>query len=272
MEWDPSPVMLVIGPVAVRWYGVWFTVGLFLTIWWGHRIFPQRGLEEKHASNLTFATLTGLFIGAHLFEVLFYNWDAFMAEPSMILDPRRGLSSHGGAFGVVVAVLAYARFSKIGFHRLADAVVQAAMWLVPTVRLGNFFNSEIVGRPTDLPWGIVFVQTGLPEPRHPSQLYESLMGVGLLVLCAWLHRHRDRIRVGATFYAVLGSYFAVRFFLEFAKEYQAVAPGFPLTMGQFLSLPGAIICGGALWLMRPIVRAPESESERAPEPEPEPEP
>jgi len=251
--------MLQFGSFAIAWYGFFFALGLLVTIWVGHRVFVQRGLEEKHASNLTFATIAGLFIGAHLFDVFFYNFDKFLIDPSIVLDPRRGLSSHGGAAGVVLAMVIYARVMKLEFHRVADGVILAAIWLIPAVRMGNFFNSEVVGRPTSLPWGIIFTNAGLPTPRHPSQLYEVLMGVVIISFAFWLHRRRNRVRVGATFYLTLGIYFSIRFLLEYFKEYQAISPSFPLTMGQMLSLPGAAACFGALWVIKPIFREPGAE-------------
>lgn len=256
--------MFQVGPFAVAWYGFFFALGLLITIWMGHRVFVQRGLEEKHASNLTFATIAGLFIGAHLFDVFFYNWDKFLADPSIVLDPRRGLSSHGGAAGVILAMVIYSRAMRLDFHRVADGVILAAVWLIPTVRLGNFFNSEVVGRVTDVPWGVVFLNKELLEPRHPSQLYEALMGVVVISLAYWLHRHRARVRRGATFYLSLGVYFSLRFLLEYFKEYQAIAPNFPLTMGQLLSLPGAAACFTALWIIKPIFKEPaEGEGDEA---------
>ncbi len=254
MHWDVSPVMLQLGGLTIFWYGFLFTLGLLATVFFGHRVFVLRGLEERHASNLTFWTIAGLFLGAHVFDVVFYNWSAFIENPAILLNLRHGLSSHGGAVGVVVAVLAYARLYRLDFHRFADGVLLAAVWLVPSIRLGNFFNSEVVGLPTDMPWGVVFVQLGETQARHPVQLYEATMGVGLLVLSSWLHRrHRHRLRKGATIYIVLGSYFAIRTVLELFKERQAISPDFPLTMGQLMSLPGAMICGFMLWWRRPVV-------------------
>jgi len=261
VEWAPNPVMFQLGSFAIRWYGFFFFIGLLTTIWVGHRVFVQRGIEEVHASNVTLVTVAGLFIGAHLFDVFFYNWDAFLADPSIVFGFRKGLSSHGGVAGVIIGVIVYVRIKRLDFHRVMDAVMLAAVWLIPTVRMGNFFNSEVVGRTTDMPWGIRFLNAGLTEPRHPSQLYEVLMGVVVISVAFWLHKHRDRVRRGVTFYLPLGIYFTIRFFLEFFKEYQAVSPNFPLTMGQLLSLPGAIVCFGAVWIMRPIFKDPEPETE-----------
>jgi len=245
---------LRLGGLTVFWYGFLFTAGLFTTVMMAHRYFRERGLEEKHASNLTFWTLGGLFVGAHVLDVLVYNWSAFLADPAIMLDPRHGLSSHGGAIGVVSAVVIYARLYRVDFHRIADGIMLSAVWLFPFIRVGNFINSEVVGLPTDLPWGVIFDNAGFFEPRHPSQLYEATLGITLIGIGSVLHlRCRHRLRKGATFYMMLGGYFAVRFVLELAKERQAIAPHFPLNMGQLLSLPGALICGAMLWLRRPMV-------------------
>jgi len=253
MHWNPDPLMLQIGPLFVFWYGFLFTCGLFATIWVGHRVFVARGLEERHASNLTFWLVAGLFLGAHLFELLFYNWAAFMADPAILFDPRIGLSSHGGAVGVISAVLLYARAYRIDTYRLADAVTLAAVWLFPFIRTGNFMNSEVVGRPTTMPWGVVFEQLGESQARHPSQLYEAALGVALIITATVLHRrYRHRLRKGVTSFLLLGVYFTLRFGLEFFKERQAVSPDFPLNMGQLLSLPGALAFGFVLWRRRPL--------------------
>ncbi len=254
MHWNPDPLLFQLGKLFVFWYGLLFTCGLFATIWVGHRVFVQRGLQERHASNLTFWLIAGLFIGAHLFELFFYNWGAFVANPIIILDPRIGLSSHGGAVGTVLAGILYTRLYRLDFHRVADAVMLAAVWLFPFIRVGNFINSEVVGRPTDMPWGVVFEATGEAQARHPSQLYEAALGISLIIFGTVLHRrYRHRLRKGATFFIILGGYFALRFGLEFFKERQAVSPQFPLNMGQLLSLPGAVICGALLWRRRPVV-------------------
>lgn len=283
MHWNPDPVLLRLGGLTIFWYGALFTAGLFATVLMAHRYFVQRGLEERHASNLTFWTIGGLFLGAHVLDVLVYNWSAFIADPSIMFRFDRGLSSHGGAVGVVLAVILYTRLYKVDFNRIADGIMLGAVWMFAFIRTGNFINSEVVGMPTTMPWGVIFDATGLPEPRHPSQLYEAALGISLIGLGTVLHRRwRWRLRKGATFYLMLGTYFSVRFCLEFFKERQAVAPGFPLNMGQLLSLPGALACWGMLWARRPVLVEPgdpDAADPRppgstaiigAPEPEPEP--
>lgn len=254
MHWTADPILIRIGGLTIFWYGFLFMLGLLATVWMGHKYFVERGIEEKHASNLTFFLIAGLFLGAHVLDVIAYNWEAFIADPSILFQFKHGLSSHGGGLGVLFAGMLYVRIARLDFHRVGDAVILAAVWLFPFIRVGNFFNSEVVGLPTSLPWGVVFDLTGLPEPRHPSQLYEAALGITLICIGTWLHtRHRWTLRKGATFYMMLGGYFAVRFVLEFAKERQAVSAGFPLNMGQLLSLPAALACGLMLWRRGSIV-------------------
>jgi phosphatidylglycerol:prolipoprotein diacylglycerol transferase len=283
VHWNADPVMLRLGDLTVFWYGFLFTAGLFATVWMGHRFFVERGLEEKHASNLTFWLLSALFIGAHVLDVVVYNWATFIANPAVLLDFRFGLSSHGGAIGVITTLFLYARLYRLDFYRFADAVTLAAVWMFPFIRMGNFINGVVVGRPTTMPWGMIFDATGLPEPRHPSQLYEVALGTTLIITGMWLHRRwRHRLRKGSTSFLLLGGYFAVRFLLEFFKERQSESDGLPLVLGQLLSLPGAVIFGALLWWRRPLLVAagdPEAADPRPPgataligQPEPAPPP
>jgi phosphatidylglycerol---prolipoprotein diacylglyceryl transferase len=257
VHWDPDPAMLRWGALTVYWYGFLFTVGLFATVWTGHRFFVERGLAEKHASNLTFWLLAALFLGAHVLDVVVYNWSTFIASPAVIFDFRFGLSSHGGAIGVIATLFLYARAYRLDFYRFADAVTLAAVWMFPFIRVGNFINSEVVGLPTTMPWGVIFDATGLPEPRHPSQLYEAALGTTLIITGVWLHRRwRHRLRKGATSFLLLGGYFTVRFLLEFCKERQSESDGLPLVLGQLLSLPGTVVFGALLWWRRPLLVPP----------------
>ncbi len=267
MHWHADPVMLRWGALAVHWYGFLFTVGLFATVWMAHRFFVERGLEEKHASNLAFWLLGSLFVGAHVLDVVVYNWSTFIANPASLLDFRFGLSSHGGAIGVITTLYVYARLYRLDFYRVADAVTLAAVWMFPFIRMGNFINSEVVGRPTSMPWGVIFDATGLPEPRHPSQLYEVVLGTALIITGMWLHqRWRHRLRKGATSFLLLGGYFTVRFLLEFFKARQSESDGFALVLGQLLSLPGTVIFGGLLWWRRPLLVPPGDPAASDPRP------
>ncbi len=265
MHWNPDPLLFVIGPLAVHWYGFLFTLGLLVTIWMGHERFKQRGLPEDDASNLSFILPVALFVGAHLGYIVFYRFGDVLRDPSLLFDFRQGLASHGGGIGILVAVYAYARYKKADFRDYADAVMLAAIWLFPFIRVGNFFNSEIVGRPTDLPWGVIFDRTGLPEPRHPVQLYEAAMNVGLIGLSIWLNERRARLKKGATILILLALYFTGRFFFEFTKEYQEMDAGQWLTRGAQLCLPPAIVCWALLFRMRPVFLRPQEAATRQPD-------
>ena len=253
IHWDLNPTLLEIplpfrffltgrDAIEIRYYGLCFIIGIFLGITAMNRIFPERGIKRDYVSPLSWWLVLGMIIFAHLIHIAFY-------EPHNLTNIRRilaighGLASHGGALGTAVALYLFARKHGESFHRLGDAVMVGAVWLFPWVRVGNFFNSEIIGRQTDVPWGIVFERVYPGEVRHPSQLYEALFGFLLVVVAEWLHRkHRHKLRTGATMYILLALYFSYRFFFEFFKEYQSSAiPHTGLTMGHLLSLPPLLL-------------------------------
>ena len=244
-HWDVERVLFHLGPLEIRTYGVLFAAGLLVTIYMMERAFRDRRLPEKHAGALSLILPIGLIIGAHLVHLIFYEPRSILENPVRIIEVGTGLASHGGGLGVALALLWFTRRHGVSWHRYADAVVLGAVWMIAFVRIGNFFNSEIVGRATDVPWGVVFVQLGEDFPRHPSQLYEAILGIALIGLAMFMHGKRNRLRDGAMLYTLLGLYFAVRFGLEYFKEYQAQSlnPEFPLTMGQLLSGPIALLCG-----------------------------
>jgi prolipoprotein diacylglyceryl transferase len=220
--------------------------------------FESYGLPREHGERLTLWIPIGMLLGAHYFHLIFYQPEGLLDLPHFDADGHfvlgsllglgSGLASHGGAIGSVVALYVFwrrhGRPSWIPFHRYADAVMVTSVWVYPWVRLGNFFNSEIVGRPTDGPFGIVFDRFD-PVPRHPVQLYEALLYFGEIGLVLWAHRHyARRLRDGTMFYSVLGLHFALRFIAEFFKESQGIDEGWPLhlNMGHVLSAPITIVC------------------------------
>ncbi|MEM7435922.1 MAG: prolipoprotein diacylglyceryl transferase [Myxococcota bacterium] len=244
-HWDVERVLFHLGPLEIRAYGLIFATGLLVSIHMMQRSFRDRGLPDKHASTLSLLLPIGMIIGAHLVHLIFYEPRSILENPVRIIEIGRGLASHGGGVGVALALLWFTRRHGVSWHRYADAVMVGAVWMIAFVRIGNFFNSEIVGRATDVPWGVVFVQRGEHFARHPSQLYETILGIALIGLAMFMHGKRDRLRDGATLYTVLAVYFGVRFGLEYFKEYQAqtLTPEFPFTMGQLLSGPVALLCG-----------------------------
>ncbi|MGB0678085.1 MAG: prolipoprotein diacylglyceryl transferase [Polyangiales bacterium] len=243
MHWDIDPVLIRLGPLPLRWYGLFFMIGLLLAIRELPRSFHRRDLPVAHADALTLWLPIGMLIGAHLIHLLFYEPKAFLYNPKRIIEIGSGLASHGGGLGVALTLYFFTRKHRQDWHRYADGVIVAAVWVLPFVRIGNFFNSEIYGRVTDLPWGVIFDRHGFTEPRHPSQFYEAAVAFVLIALTAWLdRRYRARLRPGALVYLALGFYFSTRILLEYSKEYQVLSAHFPFTMGQLLSMPVVLLC------------------------------
>jgi phosphatidylglycerol---prolipoprotein diacylglyceryl transferase len=262
MRWNIDPVLFKFGFLQVRWYGLFFATGILLGARAITRVFEDRHLKKEDAERLTIWLVIGMILGAHFIHLAFYEPESFVDNPRRIIEIGVGLASHGGALGAILALFLFCRRYRLDFFRHADASIVAALWVAPWVRIGNFFNSEIVGRPTDVPWGIIFERRGFTTPRHPSQLYEALAGFALLAFAVWLNaKYRDRLRAGATLFLLLLVYFIIRFSLEFFKAYEAIDPSSPLTMGQYLSLPFLLLCVTALFISKrfrlwPLLDAP----------------
>ncbi len=249
-----DPVAFSLGPVAVRWYGLMYLVGFAAGWWLGQRRIAAGGapLTREAFDDLLFAVVLGVIGGARLGYVLFYRPAHFWAHPLEIFYLwQGGMSFHGGFLGVLAAIAWTAWRHRVDLWRLADFVAPLAPLGLAAGRIGNFINGELWGRPTDLPWGMVFAAAG-PEPRHPSQLYQAaLEGLALFALLWWFSsRPRPRGQVAALF--LLG-YGLFRFLAEFLREPDAhiglLALG--LTLGQWLTLP-MIAAGGLLyaWSLR----------------------
>ncbi|MCA9603739.1 MAG: prolipoprotein diacylglyceryl transferase [Polyangiales bacterium] len=242
-HWDVDPVLAHIGMFELLWYSVVFTLGLLLAMVRLMKAFKSRGFSERHAGTLAWALPAGMLVGAHLVHLAFYNPRAFIDAPMKIFDLGHGLASHGGALGTILVTVWYARRNRVPVHAYLDAVMVASIWVFPWVRIGNFFNSEILGRVTDVPWAVVFDRVDPTHARHPVQLYEAAAGFGLLGLSEWMERKlRGRLRPGTLFYALLGTYFAYRFTIEFWKDKQGIDEGWSLNMGHLLSIAPFVLC------------------------------
>jgi len=250
---DIDPVAFEIGPLIVRWYALAYIAGI-LAGWkycqWLNRrpagLVPQTALDDF----LAWAVL-GVILGGRLGYVLFYQPGHFLANPLAILEVwRGGMSFHGGLVGTAIALILFAQARRIPLLTLTDLVAAATPIGLGLGRIANFINGELYGRPTDVPWAVVFPAGG-PAPRHPSQLYEAMLeGVALFLLLLVLVRvFEARKRPGLISGVFLLGYGAARIFAEFFREPDPQL-GFlwgGATMGQLLTLP--MMAGGVALLL-----------------------
>jgi phosphatidylglycerol:prolipoprotein diacylglycerol transferase len=240
-----DPVVVALGPFAIRWYALAYITGLVLgwrlvRIWVLQR--PQVATPVQVDDFLTWATL-GVVIGGRLGYVFFYQPSAFLAQPWRIFYVwEGGMSFHGGMIGVSLAVILYCRHLKIPILGFADRIAIAAPIGLGLGRVANFINGELWGRqaPDWLPWAMIF-PTGGPIPRHPSQIYQALMeGLILFTIMFWLSRRESlRARFGLLTGVFLIGYAIARITGEFFRQPDPFL-GFLFagaTMGQLLSVP-----------------------------------
>jgi phosphatidylglycerol---prolipoprotein diacylglyceryl transferase len=254
-----DPIAFSIGPFAVRWYALAYIAALIFAVWYGRRLVSNSSLWAERTPTVTpaqiddaFIWLTlGVVLGGRIGYVLFYNFPHFLAQPlDMFRVWEGGMSFHGGFLGVVIALVIYARKIGTTLDRLLDLGAAAAPVGLGLGRLANFINGELYGRPTDMPWAIIFPNDPTGLPRHPSQLYEALLEGLLLFLAIWIATHRfqalaHRGRASGIF--ALG-YGLSRILVEMFREPDPQLGyffGF-ITMGMILSLPLVAI---GIWLL-----------------------
>ncbi len=255
-----DPVIISIGPLKIRWYGLMYVLGFiatYLLVRYQASRFRWQAMLD-HLDNLNLALILGVILGGRLGYVLFYNLGYYLRHPLEILATwEGGMSFHGGCIGVVAAGLWYCRRHELDFWKAADLYVVTVPIGLGLGRIGNFINGELFGRVTDLPWGMVFPAAG-PLPRHPSQLYEAALEGVLLFVILWSLRTRpwsgERARRwphGAMLALFLILYGVLRFLVEFVRQPdpQLGTLALGLTMGQFLS-SAMILAGVLLWLWR----------------------
>ncbi len=251
-----DPVAIHLGSFGIRWYGLMYLLGFACFIWLGKkrlRTLNRPGWDSKFLDDLLFYGVLGVVLGGRLGEVLFYNPGYYFAHPEKILAVwEGGMSFHGGFLGVLVAMVLFARSRNIGWLALMDFIAPLTPPGLAFGRIGNFINGELWGRPTDMPWGMVFPQVD-DLPRHPSQLYEfALEGVALFVLL-WLYSRKPR-PTGAVLGLSIAAYGCFRFLAEFTRTPDDGIFGlmtFGVSMGQWLSLPMVLAGAGMMvWAYR----------------------
>lgn len=251
-----DPNIIEIGPFALRWYGLMYLLGFLATYF---LISAQRrardiGLQGKMLQDLIFYLAVGLIVGARFGYVLFYqmpNIAEYLQNPLEIIAIwHGGMSFHGGLLGAILGGALFCRKRRLPFWETGDAVMVTAPVALGLGRLGNFINGELFGRPSSVPWAMVF-PTGGPEPRHPSQLYEAALEGALLFFVLW--KLKDlQLRPGALVCLFLGGYGTLRFFVEFFRQPDPQLGLFwgLISMGQILSM-GMILVAITLWVLLP---------------------
>lgn len=239
---DIDPVAFHLGPLSIRWYALAYIAGLLLgwqyAAWWTKKN-TWRPSAEDFENFLTWA-IFGVVLGGRIGYCLFYQPSYYFAHPVEIFEVwHGGMSFHGGALGVIIAIIGFARFNKINWLALGDLVAAAAPIGLFFGRIANFINGELFGRVTTSPLGMIFPNGG-PLPRHPSQLYQATMeGLILFVILFFVLRsNKLRARHGFTGGAFLVGYGCARIIGELFREPDSFM-GFIgiFTMGQLLSMP-----------------------------------
>ncbi len=269
--WNPDDTALRIGSFAMHWYSLCWLIGLVLAYLIVRRLYKEQKIKDELFDPLFLYCFIGILVGARLGHCLFYQPDVYLSSWKHFVEMflpieftgnsdwhftgYRGLASHGGTFGLMIALWLYVRRTKLNIWRVLDNIAIATPATAFFIRIGNLMNSEIIGKPTDVPWAFIFEQVDM-LPRHPGQLYEAL-AYAVLMFIGWRLYRRNPQRVGTGFFfgLCLTYIFTARFLIEFTKEIQEpFEAALPINMGQILSLPfiaiGIACMVGGKWMKR----------------------
>ncbi|MGL4632465.1 MAG: prolipoprotein diacylglyceryl transferase [Leadbetterella sp.] len=246
--WDFDPTILKLGEnFQIRWYGLLWALGFLVGYQIIAKVFSIEKKDEKDLDSLLLTMILSIVLGARIGHYVFYEHKSFGEDPvkfviDMLMPPYEGLASHGAAFGVLIGILIYKRIRpQYDYLWLTDRLVIVCALGGAFIRFANFLNSEIVGKPSNLPWAVYFKRNDMEAlvPRHPAQLYESitcllLTGVLVFLYSRW-KANTPRGSLTAIFFIWV---FVLRFFFEFLKENQSeFENGMTFNMGQLLSIP-----------------------------------
>ena len=275
MIWDISPEIFALGPIHLRWYGLLFAFGFYTAFSVLRKIYVMEGRPPSDVDSVMMHGVIGTIVGARLGHCFFYEPGYFLSHPLEILMIwKGGLASHGAAIGICISAIFYARKSvakwtyEVGTKKKIkdpqNRINAPWLWIIDRaalittlgggfIRMGNLMNSEIVGKPTDVPWAVIFKRVD-DIARHPSQVYEAIVCFASFWILwrIYLMKKSESPR-GLILGLFLILIFGGRFFEEFLKENQvAFEAGMALNMGQILSIP-IVLCGiGLVWFSRKI--------------------
>lgn len=235
-----SPEIFHIGIISIRWYSLLFALTFVIGYIIMQNIYKQENKKVAELDALAVYVMVGTIIGARLGHCFFYAPEYYLNNPAEIFKIwEGGLASHGGAIGILLGIALYVKkYPQYSFLWVVDRVVIVVALGGLFIRTGNFFNSEIYGRPTDVPWAIIFAKID-QLPRHPTQIYEAIIYF-LIFIALWLiyKKSKGKPTPGFLFGLFLVLVFTARFIIEFLKEVQSsFEVALPIDMGQILSIP-----------------------------------
>lgn len=263
ISWDPNPVIVDLFGFPIRWYGFFFACSFLAGFRIVTHMFTKEGRSTEQADQLLMYTMIATVVGARAGHYFFYEFPLLQADPlrfflQMITPPFSGLASHGAAIGLPLAFYFYCKKNPgQSYLYITDRIVPAAAFAGFCIRMGNLMNSEIIGKPTNLPWGFKFLRDlefnpygdpNLVLARHPSQLYEALSCLVLFMFLMWFWSKKKKDTQEGLMTSFFFIYiFGLRFFYEFLKENQvAFEQNMNLNMGQILSIPAVLFGIGIL--------------------------
>ena len=263
--WDFNPVLFSVGGFEIRYYSFMWAAALFVGGWLFSYFCKKENRPQSLADSAFMFIALGTMIGARVGHCLFYEPEYYLLKPWAIITEIRngGLASHGASIGILVSIYLCSRKNHVPIMWMTDRLGVIAPISGALIRLGNLFNSEIIGHQTDMPWGFKFIRLhrGLPVDQipacHPTQLYEAICYVVTFAVLWWMYHKTDAARRrGLLFGVALIGIFLTRFFIEFVKIDQvAFESGMTLNMGQWLSLPFIALGVVSIWyaLSHPMV-------------------
>lgn len=248
-----DPVALSVGPITIYWYGIAYVVGAALcgVMMWRTQRRWGLNITADDLMMVVFGAVIGLVVGARLFYVIFYGDGFYWTHPlEIFMTNHGGMSFHGGLVGGIIGGIIVCRVYKLSAWTVADLAIIGVPIALCLGRCANFVNGELWGKPTDLPWGVVFGGAAGDIPRHPSQLYEAFLeGIVLFTILYVLSRRRPPLPQGTFMGVFVLGYGIVRFLVEFVRVPDAQLGylfGGVITMGQLLSLPLIFIGSGLI--------------------------